>query len=160
MTIAELLRENEIVIKRSTCSKNEAIDLLIGLHNKAGDIENVEVFKEAVLERESRGSTAVGKGIAISYGVCACVKKPGVSVLISHEGVDYDSLDGKLSHIIFMLSIPEGEDSLRLDIMLRIMVIFSDAKFYESMAKINTVKDFIQAVSDEENEKYVKWSER
>ena len=44
--------------------------------------------------------------------------------------------------------------------MLRIMVIFSDAKFYESMAKINTVKDFIQAVSDEENEKYVKWSER
>ena len=59
-----------------------------------------------------------------------------------------------------MLSIPEGEDSLRLDIMLRIMVIFSDAKFYESMAKINTVKDFIQAVSDEENEKYVKWSER
>ena len=111
MTIAELLRENEIVIKRSTCSKNEAIDLLIGLHNKAGDIENVEVFKEAVLERESRGSTAVGKGIAVSYGVCACVKKTGFSVLISHEGIDYDSLDGKLSHIIFMLSIPEGEDS-------------------------------------------------
>ena len=65
MKIIDLLKKNAIELNTSVASKNDAIDKLIALHEKAGNLLDVNEYKKAILAREAQGSTAIGEGIAV-----------------------------------------------------------------------------------------------
>ena len=107
MRITDLLKKDSISLNHALGSKSEAIDALIELHVKAGNLNDKETFKEGILAREAQGSTAVGDGIAIPHAKSSAVKQAGLAAITAPSGVDYESLDGKPSNILFMIAAPE-----------------------------------------------------
>ena len=67
MRITDLLKKESISLNRELASKSDAIDALIGLHEKAGNLSDKDAYKKAILAREAQGSTAVGNGVAIPH---------------------------------------------------------------------------------------------
>ena len=67
MRIVDLLKKDSIQLNALPKSKNEAIDMLVELQVKGGNIVDKEEYKKGILERENKGSTAVGEGIAIPH---------------------------------------------------------------------------------------------
>ena len=67
MRIIDLLKADAIELNSSVKSKAEAVDKLIALHEKAGNLTDVNEYKKAILERENQGSTAIGEGIAVPH---------------------------------------------------------------------------------------------
>ena len=67
MRIVDLLSKESIALNAAPKSKPEAIDLLIELQVKGGNIADKEAYKAGILAREEKGSTAVGEGIAIPH---------------------------------------------------------------------------------------------
>lgn len=67
MRITDLLKKESISLNRVLASKSDAIDALIGLHEKAGNLSDKDAYKKAILAREAQGSTAVGNGVAIPH---------------------------------------------------------------------------------------------
>ena len=51
MKIIDLLKKNAIELNTSVASKNDAIDKLIALHEKAGNLLDVNEYKKAILAR-------------------------------------------------------------------------------------------------------------
>ena len=92
MRIRELLKKEGIALGVKVDSKEAAIDYLVGLHSKSGNISDKAEFKKGILAREEAGSKAVGEGIAIPHAKNAAVKKPGLAAMTVPDGVDYDSL--------------------------------------------------------------------
>ncbi len=68
MRISEFLSSNGVRIGISLSDQNQAIDELIALHQSVGNLNDPIAFKETILAREAKGSTAIGMGIAVPHG--------------------------------------------------------------------------------------------
>ena len=60
MRITDLLKSNAIELGINLASKDEAIDRLVALHEKAGNLKDSAKFKEDILKREEHSTTAIG----------------------------------------------------------------------------------------------------
>ena len=67
MRITDLLKKQGISLGASPQSKREAIDLLVDLHAKCGNLNDVAAYKEGILAREGMGTTAIGMEVAIPH---------------------------------------------------------------------------------------------
>ena len=70
MRITNLLDKNAIMLNADISDKKTAINTLIEMHDKAGNLSDKEKYKEGIFAREAESTTAVGEGIAIPTGTC------------------------------------------------------------------------------------------
>lgn len=153
MRIIDLLKKDAIELNTSVASKNDAIDKLVALHEKAGNLVDVNAYKDAILAREAQGSTAIGEGIAVPHAKSESVKTPGLSAITVPNGVDYEALDGKNSDILFMIAAPLDGD-LHLEILSRLMVMLMEPEFCASLRGAKTADEFLSIIDKKEAEKY------
>lgn len=153
MRIIDLLKKDAIQLNTSVSSKTEAIDELIALHKKAGNLTDADAYKSAILEREKQGTTAIGEGIAVPHAKSDSVKKPGLSAITVPGGVDYNAPDGKVSDILFMIAAPLDGD-LHLEILSRLMVMLMEPEFCADLRNAKTPEEFLNIIDKKESEKY------
>jgi len=96
---------------------------------------NAEQLLAVLWDRERLGSTALGGGIAIPHG-----KLPGLGGVLAafgrHPlGVDFDSLDGKPSHIFFLLVAPDNSVGLHLKALARVSRLLKDEAFRKRLCE-------------------------
>ena len=153
MRITDLLKKDAIALNASASSKDEAIDLLVGLHDSVGNLGDKAVYKEAILARESQGSTAIGEGIAVPHAKSDSVKIPGLSSATVPGGVDYGAPDGKPSDILFMIAAPLDGD-LHLEILSRLMVLLMDPEFCAKLRAATDPEEYLKIIDEAEAAKY------
>ena len=153
MKIIDLLKKDAIELNTSVASKSDAIDKLVALHEKAGNLLDVNAYKDAILAREAQGSTAIGEGIAVPHAKSESVKTPGLSAITVPNGVDYEAPDGKNSDILFMIAAPLDGD-LHLEILSRLMVMLMEPDFCASLRGAKTTDEFLSIIDKKEAQKY------
>lgn len=153
MRIVDLLKKESILLNASPQSKSEAIDMLVELQVKGGNIADKEAYKQGILEREAKGSTAVGEGIAIPHAKSTAVKAPSLSAMTVPQGVDYEALDDEPSNLLFMIAAPNDGD-VHLEVLSRLMTILMDEDFREHLLKADSKEAFLKIIDDMEKEKY------
>ena len=153
MKIIDLLKKDAIALNVSLTDKEEAIDKLISLHEKAGNLADKAAYKEAILAREAQGSTAIGEGIAVPHAKSDSVKTPGLSAITVPNGVDYGAPDSKPSDILFMIAAPVDGD-LHLEILSRLMVMLMEPEFCAALRGAKTTDEFLEIIDKKEAEKY------
>lgn len=102
-------------------TRNDIIDEMIQKLSRKGALHSESEFKQAIMNRELEGTTAIGMNIAIPHGKSDAVKKPSVAFGIKRSGVDWKSLDGTDAKLIFMIAVPKesgGNEHLKLLQML------------------------------------------
>lgn len=153
MRITDLLKKESISLNRELASKSDAIDALVELHEKAGNLSDKEAYKKEILAREAQGSTAVGNGVAIPHAKTSAVAKPGLSAISAPAGVDYESLDGNPSNLLFMIAAPE-DGNLHLEVLSRLMTLLMDESFRNELLAAKTADEFLDVINRRESEKY------
>jgi len=153
MRIIDLLKAEAIQLNTAVASKEEAIDKMIALHEKAGNLSDTAAYKEAILAREAQGTTAIGEGIAVPHAKSDSVKTPGLSAITVPGGVDYGAPDGKPSDICFMIAAPLDGD-LHLEILSRLMVMLMEPEFCDALRNAKTADEFLNIIDKKESEKY------
>lgn len=153
MRITDLLKKDSILLGGSPKSKSEAIDMLVELQVKSGNIADKEEYKKGILAREEKGSTAVGDGIAIPHAKSEAVKAPSLAAMTVPEGVDYEALDDEPSNLLFMIAAPNDGD-VHLEVLSRLMTILMDEDFREKLMSAKDKDEFLKIIDDMENEKY------
>jgi PTS system fructose-specific IIC component len=154
MKISEFIDPKGIKLQVACADQNEAIDQLISLHSSVGNLNDEAGFKEAILAREAKGSTAIGNGIAVPHGKSSAVSKAGVTAITCPTGVDYKALDGNPTNLLFMIAAPEGAADTHLEVLSKLMTILMDAAFCKSLVQAKTVEEFIGLIDKKEEERY------
>ena len=149
MRITDLLKPDAIRLDASVHTRDEAIDLLVDLHNQVGNLTDKAAYKQGILDREASGTTAIGDGIAIPHAKSAAVRTPGLAALTVPGGVDYQALDGQPTTLLFMIAAPQGGD-LPLEVLSRLTVLLMDADFRQSLLSAGSVEDFLRRIDDKE----------
>ena len=153
MKITDLLRKEGIELNGAVSTKAEAIDKMVDLMVKTGNIADTDTYKKCVLEREGKGSTGVGEGIAIPHAKTNAVTRPGLSAMVVPEGVDYESLDGQPADLIFLIAAPDTEDNIHLDVLGRLSVLLMNEDFTNKLRHAKSPEEFMQIIDDAETEK-------
>lgn len=153
MRIIDLLKKDAIKLNTSVSSKAEAINELVALHKRAGNLTDAAAYKTAIIERENQGTTAIGEGIAVPHAKSESVKTPGLSAITVPNGVDYNAPDGKPSNILFMIAAPLDGD-LHLEILSRLMVMLMEPEFCADLRNAKTADEFLNIIDKKESEKY------
>lgn len=112
-----------------------------------------ESMLEILLERESLGSTGIGDGVAIPHGKSKDVKKLIASFGRSLPGMDFQSMDGKPTHLFFLLVAPENSAGVHLKALARISRLMKELGFRKRLMEAQSA-DEIYLLFSEGDEKY------
>ena len=153
MKITDLLSKDAIKLNGIANSKQDAINKLVDLMAKNGNLTDKEKYKEVVLKREEEGSTGIGEGIAIPHGKTDAVSKPGLSAMVINDGVEFDSLDGQPAKLLFLIAAPNTKDNVHLDVLSRLSTLLMDTEFRKSLMEAKTPEEFLRYIDIAENAK-------
>lgn len=126
LKLLDLLKEKYIVLDLKEKEKTKLIAELVDIVAKPSRIKDRKALIKAIIEREKLGSTAIGNGIAIPHVKIKGTKKPLLILGRSPEGVNFDSLDGEMTYLFFMLISPQEEVGSHLKILAMISHLVKD----------------------------------
>jgi PTS system nitrogen regulatory IIA component len=150
MKTTEILSADMVVPELGGSTKAQVLrELARPLANKYRNLD-LNAITAVLAERERLGSTAIGDGIAIPHG-----KMPGVMQIVStfgrhRKGVDFESLDGKPTHLFFVLIAPEDSTSQHLKALARVSRLFKDASFRERLLAAKDAGELFQLIVEED----------
>ncbi len=151
MKIIDLLDKKSIRLDGHADSKNEALDQMVELMVASGKINDKETYRAGVYAREEESTTGIGDGIAIPHCKSDAVDAPGLAAMVVPDGVEFDSLDGNLADLIFLIAAPDTEDNVHLDVLSRLSVLLLDEEFTQSLKDAKTVDEFLAAIDAAES---------
>lgn len=153
MKITDLLSKDAIKLNGIANSKQDAINKLVDLMAKNGNLTDKEKYTQVVLKREEEGSTGIGEGIAIPHGKTDAVSKPGLSAMVINDGVEFDSLDGQPAKLLFLIAAPNTKDNVHLDVLSRLSTLLMDTEFRKTLMEAKTPEEFLRYIDIAENAK-------
>ncbi|MEI4789934.1 fructose-specific PTS transporter subunit EIIC [Bacillus sp. FJAT-53060] len=160
MKITELLTKHTIKLQLDSQQKEAVIEELVTVLDTAGKLNDKEGYKEAVINREKQSSTGIGEGIAIPHAKIASVKEPAIAFGRSTAGVDYESLDGQPSHLVFMIAATEGANNTHLEALSRLSTLLMREEIRKQLLEAATEDEIIDIINthdqDDEEEEEVK----
>ncbi len=150
MELTEFISPQLIKLDLSSTKKLEAVKELIELLDKAGYLTDAEAFLKSVLEREKVGSTGIGKGIAIPHSRTSAVREVVVAIGRSKEGIEFEALDNRPVHLIFLIAAPIESGGLYLKALARLSRLLRYQEFRSELMDAQTVEEVIKIISSEE----------
>ncbi|MCM3729362.1 fructose PTS transporter subunit IIA [Neobacillus cucumis] len=105
----DIFNLNCIHIKENLHSQKEAFERIAELAVLHGLAISQKPVVEGLFKREQEGTTGFLDGFAIPHTKSAAIQKPGVIILKSASGIEWESMDGTDVKFIISLLIPENE---------------------------------------------------
>jgi len=153
MRITELMDKNLIISELHSETKKEVLKELVDcITKKELGIDGNDLLR-VLLEREELGSTGIGDGIAIPHGKVKKIEDLMVSFGRSLGGVDFQSMDGKPTHIIFLLIAPENSAGIHLKALARLSRLLKDSRFRKNIMEADSSQEIYDLIA-QEDEKY------
>ena len=152
MKLSEILEEQCIVPNLKGLNKVDAIHELIESLHVMGKIQNKAEIIKALLEREELGSTGIGDNIAIPH---AKTKESNSLIIMyarSKNGLDFDSLDRKPVHHIFLLIAPQNSTGIHLKALARISRLLKNSLFRKKLLKAGNQKNLYEVILSEDSQ--------
>jgi PTS system nitrogen regulatory IIA component len=136
--------------------RDKVLKEMVGFLKKKNKVVKEKDLLAKLIQREELGSTAIGEGVAIPHCKMKGVKEPIVMLAVSRKGVNFLSLDGKPSHVFFLVVSSPDNPSLNLQILAAIAHLVRKAnsllKRIMSAASISEVMDIIREEEERINE--------
>ena len=151
MKILEALDREAIIDDLMASQKSDTLKELALPLAKAADLD-LDMLVNVLTEREKLGSTGIGGGVAIPHGKLNDLSEITLGFGRSRQGVTFDSIDGKPTHIFFLLLTPENSTGLHLKMLARISRMLKQEPFKEKLLQAETGDELYQVIADEDEE--------
>lgn len=150
MDILNIIKDETVFLELDAASREECLEVMIGGMEKAGFVIDKNVFLKTVNEREEKGTTGIGFGVAIPHGKSSGIASAGLGFARLVKPVDWNSLDEKPVEIVFLIGVPEkeaGNEHIQILIALsrkliheefrkKLLTVNSTAELYEVLQSI------------------------
>ncbi|MFA6599707.1 MAG: PTS sugar transporter subunit IIA [Candidatus Omnitrophota bacterium] len=154
MKITEFLSKKGIKIGLVSAEKEDVLKELVDILAEVKDIGDRKSIVRALIERENLGSTGIGQGIAIPHGKTDRVDELVAVLGLSQKGVNFESLDGELVYIFFLLVAPRETAGPHLKALAQISRLLRDTYFCELLKRCKSPEEVFELIRREEDKKH------
>jgi mannitol/fructose-specific phosphotransferase system IIA component (Ntr-type) len=149
LILSSLLIPERINLNIKAKKKHDALEELINLVKTGGDSE---LLLETILTREELGSTGIGKGISIPHCRSLLTDKLEVAVGRSKSGIEYDAIDKKPVHLLFLIVAPPQDPGNQYLITLgKVAMICQELIKKKKIFESQTPEQFIELIKSLES---------
>ncbi|MFW6123046.1 MAG: PTS sugar transporter subunit IIA [Thermodesulfobacteriota bacterium] len=152
MKIIDLLDPSHIVADMSATNKQEALEELAATLVPGPEGLDLDTVVEVLMERERLGSTGIGDNVAIPHGKLADLSGLKLAFGRSLKGVDFESMDGKLSHLFFLLLASINSAGLHLKALAKISRMLMNGPLRENLMQASQGQDIYQLLAEKDEE--------
>lgn len=151
MKISEILTIDSIIANLKSTNKNGILkELSLAVANATHAMP--DDIAAVLMEREALGSTGIGGGIAIPHGKLDSVGSVTIGFGLSPQGVEYDSLDGRLVHIFFLLLTPENNTGGHLKVLAQISKLLKKDQFKKGLKAAQSKEEIYEIIMGQDEE--------
>lgn len=151
MKILEVLHEETILTDLKSTDKKGVLEELVVPVAKMTGIDREKLVR-IIMERERLGSTGIDGGIGIPHGKLKELKAPVIGFGLSKKGVDFESMDGRPTHIFFLLCTPEDSTGLHLKLLARISRLLKNDALKKKLKTISKKEDVISIIEADDED--------
>jgi PTS system nitrogen regulatory IIA component len=151
MKILEVLRKEAILEDLVSTDKKGILEELVAPVAKVANVSEEGLVK-VLLDRERLGSTGIGGGVGIPHGKLKNLDNIVLGFGLSRKGVDFESMDGKLTHVFFLLVTPENSTGLHLKMLARISRLLKDESFKEQLINAACQEEIFSIIQEADEE--------
>lgn len=154
MKLGEIVVDGAIITELRATERDEVIaeivDALIGAG--AAPVEVRAELISAVLERESKGTTGFGKGVAVPHVKHRAVSRMAAGVALAPRGIEFSSMDKQPVYSVFLLLSPDNKPEEHLQAMEVIFRNLSKETFRRFLRQASSLSDVKTLIDDADNQ--------
>jgi PTS system nitrogen regulatory IIA component len=150
MKVVDFLRPDLVISRLGGSAKADVLaEMSTHLAKHQSGIDPM-ALRKVLEERELLASTAIGDGIAIPHGKLDTVEHLVGTLGRSVPGLEFDSIDGKPTHLVFMLVAPSSSTGIHLKALARLSRLFRDADFRRRLIEAPDDAAMYKVIADED----------
>jgi len=109
--IGQLVENATLVPQIQADNKDAALEELIALAQESGSFakRSLKGMRKLLADREAIGSTGLGNGVAVPHVKTDDVKGATLVLARCRDGMEWQAIDGRPVHIVFLLVSKAGE---------------------------------------------------
>ncbi|HRD55554.1 MAG TPA: PTS sugar transporter subunit IIA [Parachlamydiaceae bacterium] len=134
----------DLIVFLEASSRDDALKRLIEKVYEKGAIKDKELFFNALVERERIISTGIGMGVAIPHAKINGYDNFFIAIGILQKGIEWNSLDGSLARLIFMVGGPDDKQTEYLQILSSLTMAIKDEERRKKMLTGNSAEAIIE----------------
>ena len=149
--LRNLLKQDMVIAELESQDREGVLKEMAAFLKTKNKIGKEKELYEKLLQREKLGSTAIGEGVAIPHCKMKGIKNPVVMVAVSKKSVNFFSLDGKPSHVFFLVVSPPDNPSLNLQILAAIAhLVRKSSSLEKKILRAESIGDIVDVLRKEE----------
>jgi len=154
MKLSDIVVRDAIVTELGSSDRDEVVAELIDALVAAGAVDAGirEELIARVLEREKKGSTGFGRGVAVPHVKHPDAERMVASIGLSSSGVDFRALDKQPVYSIVLLLSPENSPEEHLQAMEVIFKNLSKDTFRRFLRQANSVEDVVTLLDEADSQ--------
>lgn len=152
MRLAELLKPEYVKIGLSGKAKEEVLQSIVDFVSQVHHIDKKDAYK-AISDREKKGSTGLGNGLAIPHGRSPKVDGMHLVVIFDAEGKDFEAYDKKPSHLFFAaITSDDYSPHEQLEVLRIIAEIYEKTDISTSVTTVKNSTELYELLLKKEEE--------
>lgn len=150
--LSDVLTKERIIINLNGRDKYDVLEKMVQVTRTSERVTNEIDLLKKVIEREKIKSTGIGGGIGIPHAQTSGVSDIIACLGISEQGIEFNAVDGKPVHLVFLIATKERTDSRYLGLLSRIARLFIDEPFKQRIIKSNSSEEIMRLIIEKEKE--------
>jgi mannitol/fructose-specific phosphotransferase system IIA component (Ntr-type) len=146
MDLTSLIQKPTVKVPLEGDDKEEVIAELVELQVRAGKVSDRDGVLDGLYAREAKGSTGIGRGVAIPHAKHADVEGVSLSVGVSRQGVEFDAADGGLVYLVFLVLAGLQNPGLNVQVLADIGNLVQIPGVYEQLTSVPDVNALVQVI--------------
>ena len=154
MKLTEIVVNEAIIPELGSTDRDGVLTELVEAKLEAGaaDPAHGQDLIAKLLERERKGSTGFGRGVAVPHVKHPSVKKMAAAVGLSAGGLDFDALDKQPVYSVFLLISPDDRPEEHLQAMEAIFANLSKESFRRLLRQATTRERVIELLEEADSQ--------
>jgi len=148
MDVGSLVSKDVVKVPLEAYDKEEAIAELVELLIRSEKVRDRDGVLKALYERETKGSTGIGGGVAIPHAKHPDLKGVALAVGVSPDGIEFDAVDGEPVHLIFLVVAETHNPGPNVELLADIGHLMQVPGLAEAMKSARTAEELVRTLQN------------
>lgn len=148
MNLLELLQKSLVKMDLGNGNKFQIIEELLDVAVANSQVRDRALALKDLIEREQYLSTGFENGLAVPHAKTEAVQEMVLVFGLNQEGVEFDSLDGRPTHFVFLLLSPVNTSGPHIQILALLARNFQNMQIVDKLKQVKSADELLSVFQE------------
>ena len=123
--------------------KFDALRELTAVFDDDSAVTDPKAFLTKLITREKQSSTGIGKGVAVPHAHEESIRRQVLAIGISHEGIEFDSVDGEPVYVVAVLGTPMKHQKQHMELLAALSRLLQNEDVRQMLVAAGSIEEVL-----------------